>query len=332
MTFSDNLLCGGGAGYDLELFRDHLGLARNSETSGRTSPLRTGSTMRLRLPQYSFPRAVSASFEQIVPATGVTSSASTQSASVSMNMGPINFLRSGLSALVTAGVQRDIDSKRITKTDNESSSGNSGTVTSQQIIPLGKSPNGSRDSSNSFFDLAIRHVASVSTKYLPRHEAIMLGMSSRVRGYKYNYQPGLVLKDTSQNTKRHWASLFKLNSTGKVRPPIAISNSICGNVELRLPFRPFSDKDIVDINLKSLSSMLAGTFVVFGDWAISQGQAESSSISTEKQDAFPRPFRQSSVGVGYRKVAQGIPLKVDACITEHGTGGLFFGIGHDFGA
>ena len=78
--------------------------------------------------------------------------------------------------------------------------------------------------------------------------------------------------------------------------------------------------------------MLAGTFVVFGDWAISQGQAESSSISTEKEDAFPRPFRQSSVGVGYRKVAQGIPLKVDACITEHGTGGLFFGIGHDFGA
>jgi hypothetical protein len=76
--------------------------------------------------------------------------------------------------------------------------------------------------------------------------------------------------------------------------------------------------------------MLAGTFVVFGDWAISQGQAESSSISTEKQDAFPRPFRQSSVGVrvGYAKLQRGyrsklmqalLSMELEGCFSESGT-------------
>jgi hypothetical protein len=97
---------------------------------------------------------------------------------------------------------------------------------------------------------------------------------------------------------------------------------------VRLPFKPFSSNDFVDKNLKTLSSTLEGTLIAFGDWAFSQGME----CDPEERGAVGRLVRHSSVGVGYRKVAQGIPLKLDAVITEHGTGGLFFGIGRDFGA
>jgi len=38
------------------------------------------------------------------------------------------------------------------------------------------------------------------------------------------------------------------------------------------------------------------------------------------------------MGISFRKVVQGLPIKVDACITEHGSKGIFFGMGYDFEA
>jgi hypothetical protein len=336
-SIADNSLGGGDAGYELELFRDHVGLVNEeqSATLSIDSPQRTGATMRMRFPQYSLPRAISASVEKIDPISSQSASSSCmQSASMSMKIGPLNFLRSGFSALLTAGMQRDCGSENAPPSSLQKANTRpyfSGTVTSQQIIPLCRSPFESSDNSQSFIDVAIRHVASVSTRHLPQHEAIMLGLSSRVRGYKYN-QSQTDITDEPQGQRRIWASfLRKMNNAGKVRPPIAVSNSICGNVELRLPVSPFSNVDSIASHWKSLSSMLAGTLVVFGDWAITQGQVESHSVPRAAKDVLGR-FRHSSVGVGFRKVAQGIPLKIDACITEHGTGGIFFGIGGDFGA
>jgi outer membrane protein assembly factor BamA len=311
MSVSDDHFGGSNSGYDLEIFRDFVGEAKESEQSA-TSVERTGATMRLRLPQRVLTRAVSASFEQIDNSN--TEGAPMQSASLSINVGPVSFLRSGLSALLTAGVQRDDRAEDI-KSGTEDRSFMQpyfrGTVTSQKILPLCKSTLESEQSTRSSLDLALRHVVSMSTKHLPRHDAITLGFSSRVRGYKYS--PGPI-----SSKRKNWTSFLQLNNAGGVQPPVAISNSISGNIELRLPFRPF----FANKNLCSLTSLLEGKFVAFGDWAFTQ---EAESISDSKFNRF------SSVGAGYRKNIQGLPLKLDAVLTEHGTGGLFFGIGRDFG-
>ena len=71
----------------------------------------------------------------------------------------------------------------------------------------------------------------------------------------------------------------------------------------------------------------SGTIVLFGDWCLAQSQLPSSSLLSEEETSFnEKPFRHSSMRIGLRKVVQGLPLKIDACITEHGTKGLFFGM------
>lgn len=315
MSISDDSI--GDAGYDFELFSDQVGVTKDTETVTSTTK-RTGATMRLRLPQMLVPRSISASFEQINRMK--ISETPIQSASMTMDVGPVSFLRSGLSAVLTGGVQMSGD----TTNNVEAKSGKMkpyfrGTATSQKILSLFRSPFDFRDPKANV-DLAVRNVASISTKHLPRHEAILLGLSSRVRGYRYS-------SNTSANNGGNWASFLQLNNE-KVRPPIAVSNSISGCIELRLPFHPFSNADgSMNKTMNHVSSILKGNIVTFVDWAFSQAQNDL----IEGKDLTEKLLRHSSMGIGYRKVTQGIPLKVDAVITEHGTGGLFFGIGRDFG-
>ena len=321
MSITDDFT--GDSGYDLELFRDHVGTIRDKNDDDASLAERTGSTMRIRLPNINMlvPRTISTNFERIVDQSNA-SAVPTQSASLSVDMGPINVLRSRLSALMTIGAQRTCGQGNISADSDQSSSTKPyfrGAVTSQKIFPLFHLPFTPRNKSKMSVDLAMRHVVSVSTKYLPRHEALIHGLSSRIRGYVYN-QP-----QTSNN--RPWTSLLQINTAGKIRPPAAICNSICGNIELRLPFEPFSD-GIVNNNVKSFSSLFKGTLIAFGDWAFSQAHFDC----TKNQEIREEFVRYSSFGVGYRKITHGIPLKIDAAITEHGTGGIFFGIGRDFGA
>ena len=314
----------GNSGYDLELFRDHVGTAKDKNDDNTSLIGRTGATMRLRLPRgnMALPRALSANFEQIIDQTKNTLAVPMQYASMSVDMGPMNVLRSRLSAMIAVGAQRSCSKANLSANSDENSSAKPyfrGAVTSQKILPLFHSPFAPRNKSKMTAELAMRHVASISTKHLPRHEALILGLSSRVRGYSYSQQQA--------SNNRSWASLLQLNKPGKVRPPAAIFNSICGNIELRLPFRPFSGDGIANSTVKSLSSALEGTLIAFGDWAFSQAHFDC----TKDREIHNEFVRYSSLGVGYRKVTHGIPLKVDVAITEHGTGGLFFGIGRDFG-
>lgn len=310
------------AGYDLNLFHDNVGSGRRKKKYQNTSidkeaeigtlsgesagnPIRVGGTMRLRLPS-SMRRKfkaneVSTTFERI-------NAQSIASASVGVGpykFNPIRSLYSSFSASFTSGVR--------------SNSGGSagagvvpyaaGTLTSHQIIPSKSSP----------LTLAVRHVASAGTKNLPRHEAISLGLSSKVRGYKYNYSSQTIDSSSAEEEQHEqgaWYALKKLCSGGegaKVSPQIAASKALSGTMELRIPFQAASD---------GLQPILSGTFLLFGDWSLTQ--AHIPSLATEKDN---KPARFSSAGVGLRKVVQGIPLKVDACVTEHGSKGIFFGIG-----
>ncbi len=369
MSIRDDCLVGSNTGCDLDVFRDHVGnvpsaLMKAPMDEGPDSdsesmqshpcicfPQRTGATIRFRLPHppsigplhtLLTPRTASASIERILPEHSDQSSISNAQSitSVSMNLGPHHFgnnisgnssstkshwkdpiqgFRSMVSSTMTVGARWDGDTKVYESAgrtmSNRSSSATpyfAGSITSQQKIPLFSFLAGLRSNGSApIVDLAMQQVVSVSTRHLPRHEAVVLGLASRVRGYKYNYhQSHSRVKERGNEKKNSLSSVKQFLCGGggddSVFPPIAIAQAVSGTVELRVPTQ-------------------RGTFVIFGDCAMSHAQEDVS-----QDDIVDRPSRQSSFGIGYRRVIQGIPIKVDACCTEHGTKGMFFGIGNDF--
>ena len=109
-------------------------------------------------------------------------------------------------------------------------------------------------------------------------------------------------------------------SNNQLLPPVALTKAISGTVEVRIPFE------------RCHPIIGRGNVVLFGDWCVSQAQAHPSLLVQHpgnEGDASEETIRFSSLGIGLRKVVQGIPLKVDACLTEHGTKGIFFGIGNN---
>ncbi|KAL7537693.1 hypothetical protein ACHAXR_008005 [Thalassiosira sp. AJA248-18] len=346
MSLKDDYLGGSDAGYDLEVFHDHVGVSGNrvssqtiadvsneetsagdgsdkeDDTNGESCPLRTGASMRLRLPRtVPFANALSARFERVDPFA--KNDCAQCMTSVSTDIGPYRHswkvsslpLLSTLSATATAGGRWNARSKT-----GESSSSDActlpyatGTINSQQLLPLN---DGSGSSSS--IDLAMRHVVSASSQHLPRHEAILLGLSSRIRGYKYNYnqsstapQPQNTQTQQQKGMMQSLKQFVKGGNAEQFRPPIALSKTISGTLELRIPFERFA--------------LGSGNVVLFGDYCLAQPQP--SLLSEAESNLHEKPCRLSSVGIGLRKVVQGLPLKMDACVTEHGSKGLFFGIG-----
>jgi len=367
MSIKDDCLGGSDAGYDLEVFRDHVGVSgsrgssqtiadnpkeensagEESELKDRAneecSPLRTGASMRLRLPRtmakfhghsVPLPKALSGRFERVDPLA--KNNRAQCMTSMSTDIGPYHHswkvpsrpLRSTLSATATAGGRWNARSKTEEGDDDTNTLPyTTGTITTQHVLPL-NSGNGSLPST----DLAMRHVVSASSRHLPRHEAIRLGMSSRIRGYRYNYQqphvqdrPQKTSMQDQQSLLQSLKQLVQGNTGEQFRPPIALSKSLSGTMEVRIPFESLAREG----NQGFPSSILgSGTIILFGDWCLAQAQLPSSSLLLEEETSLnDKPFRHSSMGIGLRKVVQGLPLKIDACITEHGTKGLFFGMG-----
>lgn len=354
MSIKDDYFGGRDAGYDFEVFRDYVGVGGNGgvieqeidefpdgnalETKQRKSseesyPPLTGAMLKLRLRQpfhqFLLPKAISARFECVDRFT--MNDTAQCMASVSTDFGPYHKsvelltrpIRSSFSAISTFGRKWNVGAML----ENGSGDANSlpyaaGTITTMQSMPLS-----SERSSIPSTDLILRHIVSASTTHLPRHEAITLGLASRIRGYRYNYQLSS-MKQPQQNTRdgrekgklRLLKTFLKGDGRDQFIPPIALSKAISGTVEVRIPFERVVPQPIVG----------SGTVVVFGDWCVAQAQQSSSSTSPQGEtENFEQPFRQSSIGIGLRKVVQGIPLKMDACVTEHGTKGLFFGIGNN---
>ena len=354
MSIKDDNLCGSDAGYDFEIFRDYVGAGGSNavseqahdelheegvlETKQRKSssedscPPLTGAMLKLRLRQpfhpFLVPKAISARLECV---DRFTKNDSAQCmASVSADYGPhrktvglsTRPIRSSISATSTMG--RKWNAGAILEEGGDYAKSHSyatGTITTLQSMPL----LGERSSIPSA-DLILRHAVSASTTHLPRHEAIMLGLASRIRGYKYNYQVPSRSHPKQQtrvgedkSMMRSLKNFLKSDGSDQFLPPIALSKAISGTMEIRIPFE----------RVIARSTIGSGTVVVFGDWCVAQAQRPPSSTSPSEENAggFEQPCRQSSIGIGLRKFVQGIPLKMDACITEHGTKGLFFGIG-----
>ena len=285
-------------GYDLNLFHENVGASADTRKQqiesvkySDGSPMRIGGTMRLRLPS-----SVKRKFKASVVSTTFERINAQSIASATVGLGPyrcnpVHSVQSFFSGSVTSGV---------TKVGTGVVPYAAGTLTSHQVMPLGSSP----------INLAVRYVAAAGTKNLPRHEAVSLGITSKVRGYKYSYQSQLNVNPSTDveeggggEDRGTWHALKKICSIGNsasVRPQIATSKALSGTMELRVPQPIFSGT----------------TFLIFGDWSLTKAHTVDSGFT-----------RVSSAGVGLRKVVQGIPLKVDACVTEHGSRGVFFGIG-----
>ena len=357
MSIKDDSLGSSHAGYDMEVFRDHVGVSgKEGDGKGDTDefkaigaveinqskvnvysneedcPLRTGIKMKLRLPQsshpFALPKAVSARFECVDPFT--TNDCAQCMTSMSADFGyqktwkvSTRPVRSIVSTTMTAGRKWNAGGKPKEFDESSPLPYATGTISSQQIMPLSN-----EGESLPSMDLEIRHVASASSRHLPRHEAVILGLSSRIRGYKYNYQQS-PMKHQQQETNddeeksllRSLKNLVRGKGIEQFRPPIALSKAISGTIEVRIPFE----------RLVSSSIIGRGNVVLFGDWCFSQAQPLPSLVLQSPGDGgfSAESFRHSSLGIGLRKVVQGIPLKVDACLTEHGTKGLSFGIGHN---
>ena len=286
--------------------------------------------MRLKLPQMNrlssfLPKAISTRLERVDPFTN--DDFAQYIASTSNDIGPYKHkwnilsrpLRSTVSAIGSAGGRWNIDDSKALEVEKEDSAKTlqyaTGTITSQQVMPLHNNREGV-----AAIDLTMKNVVSASTRNLPRHEAILLGLSSaRIRGYKYNYQQSSNIDQSAEKEKKEETSPLQAikqfvrgGSENQFRPPIAIKNAISGSMEVRVPLERI-------VKSPFLSS---GTIIVFGDWCVAQALPTSS--TSEDANEW---LRHSSIGIGFRKAMQGIPLKIDACLTEHGNKGLFFGIG-----
>jgi len=183
------------------------------------------------------------------------------------------------------------------------------TATTKHLIPMTDS-----EESNASPVLAFEHMAGSSLN-LPKHEAQALGIAAKVRGYPSNSQG-------------------------------SIKSFITGKTEIRLPFDlpiPFTQKNRQD-----------GTLVLFADWSFTDtvggrvmpvqsifargGDKSTSTVSSDegtesKDDQIILKdgiLRKSGIGIGLRKIIQGIPLKYDITLTQEGTVRNFFGIGFDF--
>ena len=283
---------GDDSGYELDLFQGDI------DEGSSCRPIRTGSSMKVNVPRsmgerFILPvRTISSRFEHIQE----TDQRGAQCvASVDTQLGQFESawgsVRSSTSVVAKFGGKIDIG-----KGESRVEPYVSCCAVSEQSSRLGRSRG---------MHLSLRNVVSTSSRHIPSHEAYQIGLSSRVRGYGYNAKrsrkhtrpksPVAMLRDTLESCRGEL-----------VHPPLSLSSAISGSLEIRVPFD----------GLSHAASRITGdgNMVVFGDWCFASPTNTGAS-------------RYSSVGVGARKSLNGIPLKIDACLTEHGTKGVFFGLG-----
>ena len=302
MSIQDDHLGGGDAGYDLEVFRDHVGGCGSkravagdveaeegecdSEPEGhahqQNSFRRAGASARLRLPtplakfrgfSVPVPKALCARFESVDP---VAERDSAQCMScISADIGPFRHiwkvrsrqLRSDLSATATTGGRWSAGEKSKEGCDDSNMLPyTSGTITSQQCLPL------NRGGSTPSEDLSMRHVISVSSRHLPHHETILLGLSSQIRVYKYSDQQRhspqgsrKLQKQQQQHLLESVKRFVRGNLGEQIRPPIALSKALSGTLELSIPFECLVRED----NQRFLPSVLSGSTIFYlavGAW------------------------------------------------------------------
>eukprot|EP00980_Cylindrotheca_fusiformis_P009715 scaffold2143_cov125-Cylindrotheca_fusiformis.AAC.17 len=116
-----------------------------------------------------------------------------------------------------------------------------------------------------------------------------------------------IVTAATPNLPRHEAKAMAISAQVRgVKPDGSATSTVKGTAELRIPF---------GVPMLGDASML-----FFGDW-----------FYVQKDHSAPF-YSKSSVGVGLRKIVQGLPLKYDLSYTSEGDLKQFFGLGLDFDA
>ena len=186
-----------------------------------------------------------------------------------------------------------------------------GSMTTGVRIPERASAHGDGPSAN-YQGLTLLPYTSVT---LTTTQLLPLLASSAPLGADQRNLPSLALRHSltasTRNLPRHeqnamgFASMVR-GGTSNGR----ISTSLTGSTELRIP---------VQLDIPVLKKVQEdSSLVLFGDW-----------VSARKNNGSPFFFKKS-IGVGIRKVTQGIPLKVDFSYVGDGKIKSSFGLGRDF--
>jgi outer membrane protein assembly factor BamA len=113
------------------------------------------------------------------------------------------------------------------------------------------------------------------------------------------------ISTSTHNLPRHEANAMGFSSEIRGASPNGrTSSSVKGTTELRVPF--------------TLPKLGDASVVLFGDWFYVQ------------KDLSSKFYSKSSIGIGFRKNVQGLPLKYDVCYSSEGKVKAMFGLGPDF--
>jgi hypothetical protein len=153
---------------------------------------------------------------------------------------------------------------------------------------------------SSLFDVNILPYSSVSAtarQVLPLHE----GRKPFTLALQHTIATSTV------NLPRHEARAMGIGAQIRgASPDGSASSSLKGTAEVRVPL--------------TLPKMGNGSIILFGDW-----------FYVQKDHSSPF-YAKSSIGVGFRKNVQGLPLKYDLCYSSEGKIKSMFGLGPDFDA
>lgn len=306
VTFSDDKF-GMSGGYDVEAFRDYIGDKTEGDSKakvGEQTGGEEGATEKVaakpRDPNSLLDRrGVKFTYRNPIGTKTIRHSrASTSLERTATQSGIREAIGSGTLALGPFRRQLPLEAR----------SSFDGSLTSGVRIPEGSSHISEDDLSASYSGLALLPYTCftvTTTQILP----LLVSSVTPKR------QPSLALRHSltgsTRNLPRHDQNAMGFSSMIRGGTPNGrISTALMGSTELRIPL----ELDIPVLkNIQDNASL-----VLFGDW-VSTRKNNGSSFSIEK-----------SIGVGVRKVAQGIPLKVDFSYAGNGKIKSSFGLGRDF--
>jgi hypothetical protein len=166
---------------------------------------------------------------------------------------------------------------------------------------------GEKEKSEGFSRNMNLHVLPYSSISATTRQVLPLTSATENKGVRHPIVLALshTVSTSSRNLPRHEAKAMGVAAEIRgARPDGRVSSSVTGTTELRVPI--------------SIPKLGDGSVVLFGDWFCVQKDAKS-------------PFySKSSIGVGFRKNFQGLPLKYDVCYSAGGKIKTMFGLGQDF--
>ena len=144
--------------------------------------------------------------------------------------------------------------------------------------------------------------------------------SSATTGKEVNFALQHTLMAATNHFPRHEANAAGFAArirgySGSSNGPV--DSSVTGSAEVRIP---------VTIPIQRGKIQQDGSVVLFGDWMLANHQTSGGTRGFAKDDLFGK----SSIGVGFRKSVQGIPLKYDVALTKDGKVGAFVSLGQDW--